>query len=127
VHRLGPKTHAEICEIAARWRAAIIPFKMSALADAVDPIEIYEYFGLGLPVVSFRMPQIADYPHTETVDTVEDFVAALERAVETPVDAARLEAFLAENQWSRRAEQLLAAADEILADPPFEKRLGGRE
>ena len=36
VRLLGPKNHPEINEIASRWDAAIIPFKMGPLADAVD-------------------------------------------------------------------------------------------
>ena len=123
VHLLGPKTHPEICRLAERWRVGIIPFKPSRLADAVDPIKIYEYFGLGLPVVSFRMPQIATYPHTETVGTVPEFVAALDRAVERPVDPDRLAAFLAENTWAHRADQLLEAGRAALECPPFEKLL----
>lgn len=122
---LGPKTHPEICEIAARWRAAIIPFKVSVLADAVDPIKIYEYFGLGLPVVSFRMPQIDDYPHTTTVESVDDFASALDRAVAEPVHPESLKAFLTENTWAHRVDQLMNAGLEVLAEPPFEKRLGG--
>ncbi|MBU0617484.1 MAG: methyltransferase domain-containing protein, partial [Planctomycetes bacterium] len=48
---LGPKTPPEICGLAAEWHVGIITFRMGSLADAVDPIKIYEYFGLGLPVV----------------------------------------------------------------------------
>ncbi|MEL6187715.1 MAG: hypothetical protein AAFU79_24095, partial [Myxococcota bacterium] len=121
---LGPKTHPEICDYARRWRAAIIPFRPSVLADAVDPIMIYEYFGLGLPVVSFRMPQIDSYPHTRTVETPEAFVEALEAALAEPVDPQALSAFLAENTWAHRVDQLMGAADEILDRPPFEKYLG---
>lgn len=121
---LGPKGHPEICAYATRWRAAIIPFRPSVLADAVDPIKIYEYFGLGLPVVSFRMPQIDNYPHTRTVESPEAFVEALEAAVAEPVDQEGLEAFLSQNTWQHRADQILDAAREVLETPPFEKRLG---
>lgn len=121
---LGPKKHAEICEYAARWHAAIIPFKVGVLADAVDPIKIYEYFGLGLPVVSFRMPQIAGYPYTETVESPAAFAEALDRAVASPPDPAVLSDFLSHNTWRNRVDQLLDAADEVMASPAFEKRLG---
>lgn len=123
VHLLGSKTHAEICEYAKRWRVAIIPFRVGPVADGVDPIKIYEYFALGLPVVSFRMPQIDDYPHTRTVETVDAFVEALDEAVSEPVDKANLETFIANNTWDHRVDQLLGAAEEVLAAPPPEKTL----
>ncbi|MCK6547572.1 hypothetical protein L6R52_17110, partial [Myxococcota bacterium] len=118
---LGPKDHPEICDAAASWHAGIIPFKMGKLADAVDPIKIYEYFALELPVVSFRMPQIDDYPYTKTVTTVSAFAAALDAAVRERPDPAVLRAFLAENTWEHRVDQLLGAADAALARAPFDK------
>lgn len=117
----GPMKHPEICAMASEWRVGIIPFRPSRLADGVDPIKIYEYFGLGLPVVSFRMPQIADYPYTQTVETREEFVQALDQAAETTPSAGVLERFLDRNTWEGRARQLLDWTDEILGHPPAEK------
>src|SRR5690606_28885361 len=77
IHLLGPKPWHELHRYASRWRVAIIPFRMGPLADGVDPIKIYEYLSFGLPVVSFLMPQIKDYPYTSTVASVEEFCAAL--------------------------------------------------
>ncbi len=119
---LGPKNHAEICAIACRWKAALIPFKIGPLADAVDPIKIYEYLALGLPTVSFRMPQIELYPYTTTVLTVPAFVRALDQAIATHCDPAVIETFLRANTWRLRAEQILAWSDET-RDAPFKKLL----
>ena len=117
---LGPRSHPEICEIAARWRAAIIPFKIGQLSDGVDPIKIYEYLSLGLPTVSFRMPQIEDYPYTTTVTTVPAFARALDQAVTSECDPAVIEAFLSENSWENRARQMLDWADQ-LGDDSFKR------
>lgn len=118
---LGAKTHPEICQIAARWNVGIIPFKIGPLADGVDPIKIYEYLGLGLPVVSFRMPQIADYPYTTTVDTREEYVAALDGALQIKCDPKVLADFLAKNTWDIRADTMIQWADEALGRAPCEK------
>ncbi len=115
VHLLGPKLHEEICEIARSWSVAIIPFRVGPLSDGVDPIKIYEYFALQLPVVSFRMPQIEDYVHTRTVSTVDEFVAALEAAVSTPHSSEDFKAFLAGNRWQDRVAQFFDSADRYLA------------
>ena len=118
---LGPKTHPEICKIAASWHVGIITFKVGKLADGVDPIKIYEYFGLGLPVVSLRMPQISDYPYTTTVERRDEFVEALDRAVETKCAPELFEAFIERHTWDNRARELLQWADEALDRPACEK------
>ncbi|MCK6550078.1 glycosyltransferase, partial [Myxococcota bacterium] len=126
---LGPKPPDEIAPIAAEWSAALIPFLVGPLADAVDPIKVYEYLALGLPVVSFRMPQIADYPYVTTVNEAAEMLAALDRALSVVVDQHRVRAWLAENTWEVRVHDVLAEADRVLVDAPFEKTLhakGGR-
>lgn len=123
IRLLGPKDRREICKIAEEWSAAIIPFKMGALSDAVDPIKIYEYLALGLPAVSFRMPQIADYPATATVHSVDEFISALDSALASAPDRAELRKFLENNTWSKRTDAVLAAAEAVLAKKYFEKSL----
>lgn len=107
---LGPKPWHVLHKYAARWSAAIIPFRMGPLADGVDPIKIYEYLALQLPVVSFRMPQIESYPYTWTVDSVEAFCRALDDACLCQPDARVLADFIASNTWEVRAAQLLGWA-----------------
>lgn len=107
VQLLGPKPWDQLHDFARRWSVAVIPFRMGRLADSVDPIKIYEYLSFGLPVVSFRMPQIADYPYTTTVDSVEAFCTALDEACAVEPDRNRLDDFLARNTWEVRARQLI--------------------
>ena len=108
IELFGPKNHAEINEIASKWRVAIIPFKMGPLADGVDPIKIYEYMALGLPTVSFRMPQINSYPYTLTVDNVPDFCAALDEFSRHRPRKGKLNNWLETNKWSDRVDRFLA-------------------
>jgi glycosyltransferase involved in cell wall biosynthesis len=107
VELLGPKPWHLLYQYASRWSAAIIPFKMGPLADGVDPIKIYEYLSFGLPVVSFLMPQISDYPCTRTVSSVSEFSEALVDACEAEQDTAGIAEFLKVNTWEVRAKELL--------------------
>lgn len=113
---VGARPWHALPALAARWSCAIIPFRMGELADGVDPIKIYEYLALGLPVVSFYMPQIRDYPGTEVVSGVDAFCAALDRACVRELDAAATAAFLAGNTWQQRADRLLAATHRQVGD-----------
>lgn len=112
VDLLGPKPWQQLHHYASRWSIAIIPFKMGPLADGVDPIKIYEYLSFGLPVVSFRMPQIEGYPYTWTVGSVEEFCQALQDACVMELDPARISKFISDNTWEVRAEQLVSMMGE---------------
>jgi len=122
---MGPKTHPEINVIAAEWKVAIIPFKPGLLADAVDPIKIYEYMALDLPTVSFRMPQIDSYPYTITVDNNEEFGFALDEFVRCRPKKAALKKWLATNTWGDRVDNLLELSNRPRNDGLAQ--LGGNE
>lgn len=109
---MGPKNHPDINVIAAEWKVAIIPFKPGLLADAVDPIKIYEYMALNLPTVSFRMPQIDSYPYTVTVDSNEDFAFALDEFVRYQPKKGALKKWLATNTWGDRIDDMLELANQ---------------
>ena len=109
---MGPKNHPEINVIAAEWKVAIIPFKPGLLADAVDPIKIYEYMALDLPTVSFRMPQIDSYPYTITVDNNEEFAFALDEFVRYRPKKGALNKWLATNKWGDRVDDMLELANQ---------------
>ena len=109
---MGPKNHPEINVIAAEWKVAIIPFKPGLLADAVDPIKIYEYMALDLPTVSFRMPQIDPYPYTITVDNNEEFAFALDEFVRYRPKKGALNKWLATNKWGDRVDDMLELANQ---------------
>jgi hypothetical protein len=109
---MGPKTHPEINIIAAEWKVAIIPFKPGLLADAVDPIKIYEYMALDLPTVSFRMPQIDSYPYTITVETTEEFGFALDEFVRYRPKKGELKKWLANNTWGDRIDDMLRLSNQ---------------
>ena len=120
VELLGPKNHPQINKIAARWSVGIIPFQISTLADAVDPIKIYEYLALGLPTVSFRMPQIDDYPYTTTVENVEDFIEALDEMSTVRPNMNEVNSWLNENCWENRVATMIQLVEDT---PTSEIRL----
>ena len=113
---LGTKTHAEINQIACEWDVAIIPFKVGKLSDAVDPIKIYEYLALGLPTVSFRMPQIDNYPFTRTVEGIIEFCESLDFFMEQSVPIEEIERWLKSNTWGDRVDRMLELSDLVSRD-----------
>lgn len=107
IKMLGSKNHEEIRQLSRGWHVAIIPFKIGSLSDCVDPIKIYEYLAMGLPVVSFRMPQIHNYPNTYIAYDTNEFVERIIEAASTPFDGESNQRFLENNTWELRAKELL--------------------
>jgi len=105
IHLLGPKNSIEINDIASRWKVGIIPFKINKLSAAVDPIKIYEYLALGLPVVSFFMPQIKNYPNTRLANSVDEFANELDLALKNNTSNIEIDKWLKENTWQDRVDQ----------------------
>jgi glycosyltransferase involved in cell wall biosynthesis len=103
---LGRVEHADLPAIARNWNAAIIPFQVSKLSAAVDPIKIYEYIALQLPTVVTGMPHLASYPGVFTASNAAEFEAAIENAAKTKIDQSTTEAFLDCNRWSNRIDSL---------------------
>ena len=115
VRLLGLLGHSELAELSARWSFAVIPFKVSALAEAVDPIKAYEYLHLGLPVLSSYMPQMRDYPSTVIAESRHDFLALLPTMPTRGLDPAVVVPWLRANTWESRVESYDQLAADFLA------------
>ena len=61
----------------------MIPFRISPLTLATNPLKLYEYFACGHPVVSSPLPEVQEYRDLVYVaNNPEEFVAQLEAAME---------------------------------------------
>jgi len=124
VHLLGRRPHAALPDFLAASDACLIPFTISPLTVAVNPVKLYEYFAAGQPVVSTALPEVARYaPVCYLASGPDGFELAAARALgEAPDDPRRDERrrIAADNTWERRA----ARFDAILAALP--PSAGGR-
>jgi tetratricopeptide (TPR) repeat protein len=109
VHFLGAKPATTLQPYGLHADLGIIHFKVNELTEAVNPVKAYEYLACGLPIVSTPMPELDEFPYTRQVRTAEEFTAAAEELFHTPMDRARIDAFLADASWEGRARQFVAA------------------
>jgi len=87
------------------WALGLIPFKSGKLAEAVDPIKIYEYLYFGLPTLATGIEHIKQYPMTYFSD--EDNIEAIfKEVISVESSQMELEQFLAETTWSARFEKM---------------------
>jgi glycosyltransferase involved in cell wall biosynthesis len=110
----GERPHAEMPEWHARFDVEIIPFRLSALTHATDPVKLYEAAAAGRPVVATPMESLRAFAALGIVRLAAN-PEELEREIAAAADgasagAADRRAFARENTWDRRA----AALDEWL-------------
>lgn len=108
----GEVPYSDLPAYMARFDVGIIPFLRNELTLATNPIKLYEYFSLGLPVVSTRLPEVELYGEiVYTADDPESFVSQLAAAAgETDPSRRRRRISLARAEtWKSRAAQLLEA------------------
>lgn len=97
-------------------RVAIIPFKLTDLTMAVNPIKLYEYFALGLPVVSVRLPEVEQFAEIAYIaNSAQEFVTLLgEAAKESDPDLRRRRRLVAKKEsWAARRDELLQELGKI--------------
>jgi GT2 family glycosyltransferase/glycosyltransferase involved in cell wall biosynthesis len=106
----GERPHADLPAFRASFDVEIIPFRLSDLTHAVDPVKLYEAAAAGRPVVATPLDALALFAQCGLVRlaaTPEDFARAIgEAAAAGPAQAARLREFARENTWDHRAGEL---------------------
>lgn len=89
----------------------MIPFRLTDLILATNPVKIYEYSAAGKPTVATRIPEVERLGSelATVVDDAAGFVSAIERYLAEPDkagQAARLRQFAKENTWAARVEDV---------------------
>ncbi|GAA1268771.1 hypothetical protein GCM10009658_07800 [Planotetraspora silvatica] len=112
---LGLVGHQDLADRSRTWSLALIPFKNGPLADSVDPIKVYEYLHLRLPVLATYFPQCREYPGTTITEGREEFLELLPRLVGTVVPEKETAEWLTHNTWERRVDRYSELADEVRA------------
>jgi len=109
VHLLGEKPYAALPAYLHRFDVACIPFRLTDLTRATNPVKLYEYLSAGKPVVAVPLPELEPWrEHVYLARTPEEFVAQTERALaeDSPARAAARAAVARQHTWSTRYETL---------------------
>ncbi len=109
-----PVPFAQLPKAASNFDVALIPFRINDLTRAVNPLKLLEYFAMGLPVVSTRLPEVERFqPDAVIADTAEDAAAAIDAILATDSDQKREHRvrIAADNSWGRRAQDLVTWID----------------
>jgi len=110
---VGLKSFPEIPHYIKRFSVALLPFVDNAVSASVNPLKLYEYLAVGVPVVSTPALDMAEFAGVVEVASRDQFPAAIRAAAEEDTEAARelRRTFVRRYSWRSIADELVQAID----------------
>lgn len=111
VELVGEVPYESLPRYMHRWSAAMVPFLINRVTNTVDPIKLYEYFSVGLPVVATPLPEIVRRYRdvTYVAKDASEFPLRLREALAEPDGPMRRwrKEIAAKETWISRARSIL--------------------
>jgi glycosyltransferase involved in cell wall biosynthesis len=116
LHWLGYKKFEWLPNYTQLFDAAMIPFRVSPLTEAVNPIKMWEYMAAGIPVVTTALPEARNIGEIYYSATDDEFSANIRRALAEKYSQFRQAriSLAQENTWLARAQQILQAMEHTM-------------
>jgi len=106
----GEVPYSDLPHLMSTFDVGIIPFIISDLTLATNPVKVYEYAASGLPVVSTALPELKGLEHIQiyTTNTAHDFVHFLDLAL----SLCRIPSYAAyRRQWAHKNDWIVKALE----------------
>lgn len=114
----GERPYSEVGAYLRAFDVCVIPFKLTELIKATNPVKVYEYLAAGKPVVSVQLPELEGMKEfIHLAHDQEDWNEKLQIAMDESVDpamVAKRSQWAREHSWARRVDKLEAAIFEKL-------------
>ena len=112
----GEVPNSELPALITKWRAGLIPFRLSPLIIATNPVKMYEYAASGIPVLATDIPEVRAVSETTTgvyvASTPESFQENLEFAIKLSTsDRQSLRKWAENHTWEERTQEFLLAIE----------------
>jgi glycosyltransferase involved in cell wall biosynthesis len=113
----GQIPYADLPDRLSRTSALILPYKLNALAESINPLKIKEYLATGLPVVSTPLPEVQRLSGFVSIASeAAQFITALRNALEgSSPPSADLDSYLAKNSWRQKASEFSAMIETLFS------------
>jgi len=96
----------------------LLPFKITPLTLATNPLKVYEYLSAGKPVVSVNLPELEQFGSLVlTAESHEEYLRQLKNALTSRQDSeahVRIR-FAAQHTWRDRTDRFINAISELSA------------
>jgi glycosyltransferase involved in cell wall biosynthesis len=111
VHLMGVRPYEEALGYIRNFDVAMMPHISNELTENMNPLKLYVYFALGVPVVTTEVANIGDIsPHVSVARTHAEFIAATENLImgkAKKIDAAQRSEVLNRVSWTARVDDIL--------------------
>jgi UDP-galactopyranose mutase len=120
IHYLGGKNYNDLPAYIGGWDVAMMPFALNDSTRFISPTKTPEYLAAGRPVVSTPIRDVVrpygDMGLVLIASTPEEFVCAIETAMNDDIDARRAPAreFLSTMSWDKTQSEMERLIDEVL-------------
>ena len=118
---LGSVPHAEIPNLLASFDVGLIPFQVDDRTRTMLPLKLFEFLGMGLPVVSTDLDEVRPYRSvTRLCSDPKEFACAVGEAIaENSSERRRERIRVAEaNTWETRLQAISTIVANRLPSPP---------
>lgn len=105
---LGYKSYSELPNYFKYSTVCIIPFLISDITVATNPIKMYEYLASGTPVVSTDLPETRGVPGVLIGKDHVEFLSLIDRVLNQKqvFDENEIQAWLSRHTWEKRFEEI---------------------
>jgi glycosyltransferase involved in cell wall biosynthesis/SAM-dependent methyltransferase len=116
IHLLGVRPYHEALAYIRHFDVAMMPHLSNALSENMNPLKLYVYYSLGVPIVTTEVANISDIgPLVSVAATHGDFLAAVEACITRgpPVGRSVDPAILATVSWRARVDAIMQHFDKL--------------
>ncbi len=116
VHRLGFRPPEELPLYMRGLDVALMPYRLNRWTEHIDPLKLYEYLAVGLPIVSTPIPAVQRVSDLVYIGQGNAFIDRVREALNehAPHQRERRRAFARTNSWDMRVDTLRTILDALL-------------
>lgn len=115
---IGSQPYYKIPQYIYEFDVLIMPFKITDLVKAVNPVKIYEYLAMGKPVIASKYEETQKFGDLiACYENKDEFINMLKEILATPVDfefVARQIDFSKKNSWRERVKKINDVVEDIV-------------
>lgn len=112
VHLLGVRPYETALHYIKHFDVAIMPHVKNSISDNMNPLKLYVYFALGVPIVTTDVSNIGDIgPYVSVAGSTKAFIRAVDdnlKGKSVKVTQAARSAVLKKVSWQYRVDEILS-------------------
>lgn len=116
VFYLGRKAYSALPAYLHRMDLLLIPFRVSSMTRACNPVKLWEYLATGKPIVSTGLPEVSAITGVYIGEDAAGFADRIREALPSSQDnqaAAQRIAIARKNSWNIRAQDIIRLINNI--------------